>query len=456
MKKRLKELSALTLPVVVEQVFIVLMGMINTALIAALGTVALSAAGHVNSASMILIALFAALTTGGTIVVARYIGAKDETKAAAAGAQAILLAVIFSLFLTALLLIFRTPIINGLFGASEPEMLHDGLIYYGYIAASFPLLGIAQTLFAVMRGCGDTANPMKISLVMNIINFILSYVLIIGLHIPLGRFVIFTPSLGMHGAGLAMTLARGAGLLMASYIILYKNMRIRLRMKSIFSFNWKTQKDILRLGVPAGVESTLFHVGRLITQLFIVSFGTAAMAANTVAGTIFGLVMVPGNALAITTTVLIGQKVGRRETDDIFAATMFAVAVCMGIMAVIALVLLPLTNTLGWIYRLDGQALTYFKHLQWSSYIMLPLLWPLSFTSPSSLRAAGDVTFTMVVSVASMWLGRIVLGYLLGVYLEMGVLGVWLGMYADWIIRSLFFFFRLKSGAFLKKINVLE
>lgn len=455
---RLREMSTVTLPVVVEQIFITLMGLINTAMISTLGTEALSAAGHINNAANLLIALFAALTTGGTIVVAQAVGAKNFDKAAAAGAQAVTLSVLFSLAMTVLLAVLQQPVVNALFGASDARMVEAGHIYYLYVNLSFPLLAVTQTFFGVMRGSGDTASPMKISLFMNVINFLASYLLIVGVRLPIPwtERTLYITSLGMHGAGLALTLARLAGLLAACYVIFFRNNRVRLHTIALFKPAWATQKAILGLGLPTSVESTLFQAGRLITQIYIIGMGTAAMAANTVANNIFGFVNVPGMALSTGVMILVGQRTGRREIDDIYQTTLFAVAVGMGFMGAICLLLLPTGGLLAQVYHLDGPSAVYFKQLLVSCYIATPLLWPLAFVLPSSLRAVGDVTFTMFCAVASMWVFRIAIGYVLGVMLGWGVLGVWCGMYADWMVRAALFFIRLRGARWKKKIMVSD
>jgi len=449
-KARLRELSDLTLPLLVEQSFIVLMGMVNTAMVASLGAEALGAAGHINNTVHLAIGLFSAMTTGGTIVVSQAIGARDRSRAASAGGQAVTTTVAFSVLLTALMAIFQYPLINALFSGSDPVMIEAGLVYFVYINISLPVLAITQTFFGVMRGAGDTKSPMKISLFMNIINVILGYLLIIGLQIPFTPINI--PSMGMHGAGLALLLARVAGMIYALWAITSKKSVIRLNKLSLYKPTLDIQKAILYLGVPTGIESTMFHAGRTITQMFIVGMGTAAMAANTVASTISGLVMVPGNAIAIGIMVLVGQRVGRREIDDIPNATFFALVVSSVFIGMLCLMLLPFMDILAVGYNLYGQEVIYFRQLMISFLLMAPLFWGVSFLIPSALRAAKDVHYTMISAIITMWLCRIVMGYVLGVLLGWGVLGVWVGMYSDWVARGLLYGIRLKRKRWMKKL----
>jgi len=451
LRERLRELSTLTLPLLVEHTFITLMGMVNTAMIAFLGGEALAAAGHINNASQIPIALFAAMTTGGTIVVAQAVGARNLTKAGFAGGQAVALAAVFSVFLSLLLTFTQGPTIGWLFGDSDPAMIEAGFVYYGYINWSLPFLAIAQTLFGVMRGAGDVKNPMKITLFMNGVNIIFSYVLIMGLSVPF--IPVNIPSLGMHGAGLAIAIARLAGMICAIWVIMSKKSPIRLNKLMWYKPTKSIQKDILTLGVPTGIENLLFQIGRLTTQMMIIGMGTAIMAANIVATNMMGFIMIPGNALTISLMVMVGQRVGRRDIDDISKTAFFASGVAAVFMGLMSLILLPMSGLLGAMFSLDAESTVYFRQLLIVLLIVGPFLWPLSFVIPSALRAVNDVKFTMVISVSTMWLFRIGLGYFLGITLGLGVAGVWLGIYGDWASRSILFYIRLRRKKWMKKLE---
>ena len=451
LRERLRELSTLTLPLLVEHAFITLMGMVNTAMVASLGEEALSAAGHINNAAQIPVALFAAMTTGGTILVAQAIGARNERKAACAGGQAVALAAVFSLILSLILALSQGPTIAWLFGDSDPLMIQSGAVYFAYINWSLPFLAISQTLFGVMRGAGDVKNPMKITLLMNAINIILSYALIVGVSVPSTSINI--PSLGMHGAGLALAVSRLAGMVYAIFVIMSEKSPLRLNRLQWYKPTKFIQKDIMTLGVPTGIEQLLFQVGRMTTQMMIIGMGTAVMAANIVASNIMGFIMIPGNALTISLMVMVGQRVGRRDYDDISKTTFFATGVAAVFMLLMSLIMLPLGGLIGAAFSLDAESAVYFRQLFIMLLIGAPLFWSFSFVTPSALRAVNDVKFTMIASVATMWIFRIAIGYLFGIVLGFGVIGVWAGLYGDWAARSLVFWLRLRRKKWMKKLT---
>jgi len=450
LRERLRELSTLTLPLLVEHAFITLMGMINTAMVASLGEEALAAAGHINNAAQIPVALFAAMTTGGTILVAQAIGARNERKAAFAGGQAVALAAVFSLALSLTLALTQGPTISWLFGDSDPMMIQAGFVYFTYINWSLPFLAVSQTLFGVMRGSGDVKNPMKITLLMNAVNIVLSYVLIVGVSVPFTAINI--PSFGMHGAGLAIAIARLIGMACAIWVIMSQKSPLRLYRLQWYKPTRGVQKDIMTLGVPTGIEQMLFQAGRMITQMMIIGMGTAIMAANIVAANMMTFIMIPGNALTIGIMVMVGQRVGRRDFDDISKTTIFATGVAAVFMLLMSLILMPMGGLIAAAFSLDAESAVIFRQLFTLLLIGGPLLWPMSFVIPSALRAVNDVKFTMVASVITMWLFRIVIGYFFGIILGFGVIGVWAGLYGDWAARSLVFWLRLRRKKWMKKL----
>ena len=449
-RERLRELGILTLPLLVEHAFITLMGMVNTAMVSTLGEEALSAAGHVNNASMIPISLFAAMTTGGTILVAQAVGARNEKKAASSGGQATAMAVVFSLLLSVLLTFLRAPVNTWLFAGSDPVMVEAGHIYLIYIIWSLPFLAVAQTLFGVMRGAGDVKNPMKISLFMNVVNITLSYALIVGITVPFAG--IELPSFGMHGAGLAIALARAAGMIYAIWVILSKKSPVRLNKFSWFKPTKDIIKDICTLGIPTSIEQVLFQAGRMTALMFIVGMGTSVMAANVVGMNIMGFVMIPGNALTISIMVMIGQRVGRGDLEDIPKTTIFATGVAVVFMVLMSVIMLPMAGLMVNIFSLDNETVVYFNQIYLSLLIGGPLFWPLAFIIPAALRAVKDVNYTMTVALLNMALFRIGMGYLLGVVLGFGVMGVWLGIYSEWAVRSMLFTIRLRRRKWMKRL----
>ncbi|MCL2610226.1 MAG: MATE family efflux transporter [Defluviitaleaceae bacterium] len=438
-KKRTKELLSLTFPIMVEQSFIMLMGVINTAMVAVLGAHELSAAGHINNSAHIPIALLAATATGGTILVAQATGAKDTSRAKRCAGQSISLAFALSIFLTVFLQIFQGSVVNILFPGADSETVQAAYEYFFYINWSMPFLAIGQTIFGVLRGAGDVKSPMVIVVIMNIINVALSFTLI--------------PILGISGAGIAMLGSRFIGFLLGGIFVLSKKSKIRLNELGIYLPTRSTQKDIFTLGIPTGIENFLFNVGRTLTQVMVVALGTAAMAANVAILNVMNLILIPGLAYSAALMVMVGQRVGKKEVDDIKKTTFFTTKACAISMGILCLAFIPLRGLMANMFHLDYYARVYFNEIYWILILMSPFFWAPSFVIPSALRAVKDVKFSMTISVTTMWIFRVALSYVL-IFLGFGVLGVWIGFFGDWIVRSFIFYVRMNREKWIKFIKI--
>lgn len=444
-----KEIINLTGPVMAEQTLIIIMGVVNAVMAGHLGKEVVSAIGMVDSINNIFIAFFSALAVGGTVVVAQYTGQQNAHKANEASNHALLAGTLLSILVTILLYIFQHPILNLLLGKTEQLVLQYSSTYLGITLLTYPLIAITAVSCGVLRGAGDTKTPMQVTIFMNFLNIILSYVLIYGIHIKTSHVSFGIPAMGIRGAAYGIAIARTVGAVLIVYSLV-SGSRIIKAFRS-FSFNLQMFKSIFGIGIPASVESLLFNGGKLITQVFIVGMGTTAMAANYVAGSVFGLINIPGNALSVASTTLVGQCMGRRETEKAQSTLLYLVKASSILMLVICAFVFPTSKLLASIYTSNGDVIDLAATIIRTSAISMPTLWAISFILPAGLRGAGDAQYTMVVSIFGMWVFRITLGYILAVYLNMGVIGIWFGMYIDWMVRGVLFYLRLKKGKWKQK-----
>jgi putative MATE family efflux protein len=454
LKRLAGTVSKLSLPVLVEQFFIVIMGVINTMLASNMGKEAISAIGMIDTISNIMIALFGALSIGGTVIVAQYTGQKDSAKASQSAAQALLSNLVISAGLAVLLWILRFLIIRALYGDADALVLDYADQYFGISLWSYIPIAMISVSFGILRGSGDTRTPMRISIIMNLCNVLLSYVLIYGLEIRLGGLDLVLPAFGVRGAATGLTSARTIGMLLVLIPLLNGSKRIRLTRLELFRPRWDLLRSIFRLGIPASAEQLMFQGGRLITQTYIVRLGTAAIAANTISISVNSLLMVPGNALAIAATALVGQQIGAGRFKEARKQLNFLILAASAAMALVSLVMLAIKDPVIRLYTHDEQISQLVSVIILSSLVVQPFIWSTSFITPAGLRGAGDIRYTMVVSIISMWLLRILLGYVFAVILPWGVLGVWIAMYVDWLCRSIFFVRRVQRDAWFAKVVI--
>ena len=204
-------------------------------------------------------------------------------------------------------------------------------------------------------------------------------------------------------------------------------------------------RRILRIGIPNGLESSVFQIGKLIVAGLVSGFGTAAITANAVANTICSFEVIPGNAIGLAMVTIVGQCVGAQDAGEVKKYTKklmkYAYVAIFAVNVLVVVLLSPICAA----YRLlpETEALT--KQIILYHSICCVLIWPASFTLPNALRAVNDVKFTMLASISTMWIFRIGLSYILANHFGLGVIGVWVAMTVDWLARALIFVWRFAS-----------
>jgi len=429
---RSREFFGLTAPIFLEQTFVVMLGIVTTIMVSSISGYALSAVSMVDSVVHLVSAFFAALTVGATIVVAQYTGRGDHGKISGVAAQAILLAIFFGVIFCALLAAFRIQIIDLLFGHAEYAVILDARLFLGIIAFSFPAIAVMMTAFGVLRGTGNTGAPMVITIAINIVNVVLGLILI--------------RSFGLVGAAVALLVSRYIGAILGIGYILKFSKTIKFTGLAVFRSDFGVQKLILSFGIPTSIESGTFQMGKLLITVFIAGMGTAAIAANAIVNSIVGILTAPGMAFSTGAVILVGQRVGRGDMDDVRKTTYFSVIAAMLVLAVICIFTFIFMNPIISLYYTTEEMLVILRPVLITLFIATPLGWAVSFVTPGALRATGDVKYTMVVAVASMILVRVAFAYILGVHFGLGILGIWFSMYADWVVRGVFFMNRVING----------
>lgn len=453
-KESSTQLIRLFLPVLIEQFFITIMAVINTMLASRLGSDAISAIGTVGTINNVAISVFSALAIGGTVVVAQFTGRGQYEKANQATALALGATTIISTLTTIVVFIFRRPIINGLFGQAESIVLDHAVNYLSIIVFYFIPIAITTMGFGILRGAGDVKTPMVISIFMNVLNVIFGRILIYGVNIPMIFFRIRFDGFGVRGAAIALLSAQTIGMALILFVLFRGSRAINLRDKSLFRWDGRMLGQIFSLGVPAGAEQLMFNGGKLLVQTFIIALGTTAIAANAVVNSATTLILTPGSALSIIATTLIGQTYGRGDKVNTKKLMRFILMASCVLLLVSTLIFLPLRRPLLSLYSNDPATIEASLPLLTVYLIVMPILWATSFVIPSGLRGAGDVRFTMIISMISMWALRILLGYVLTAYFNMGVMGIWIAMYADWLGRSIFFVPRMLGDRWLNRKSV--
>lgn len=439
-----REITPLAVPIFFENLCVLLMGVLSTFLVSWLGKEAMAGVGLADSFNMVVISFFAAIDLGTTVVVAFSLGKLKRERAQAAARQSLVLMTIFAVLLAILIEFFGEAIIDMIAGSAEPAVKAMALSYLTITAWSYPAAAIALIGCGALRGAGNTKIPMLINGGMNILNIIFSSVLIYGCFSWDG--------LGFIGAGLGLTISRYVGAAAVIYVLMIGfNPQLKITLKSYFTrLDLSILKEVLGIGIPASIESVLFNGGKLLTQVFVAGMGTDVIAGNFIAFSIVSMINLPGNALGAASTIIVGTRLGKgqlrqpeRQLKYIFWLSTFG-------LCVLAALTVPFAGILASFYTREADVIEVVKILVWLNATFMPF-WGASWVLPAGLKGARDARFTMWVSMLGMWGGRILVGYTLGVLLGFGVVGIWLGMFLDWIVRGLFFYRRMVTGRWLWK-----
>ena len=434
-----KALVALLIPIVVEQLLNSFMGMIDTMMVSNVGSEALSGVSLVDSVNNLIVQLFSAMATGAAIVCSHYVGMRDKEGANNAAKQVVISVGVIALVITVFGITFKRQILGIIFGQIEPGVMENAVIYFFFTALSYPFLALFSAGSAIFRSCGNSRYPMTVSVISNVINIIGNYILI------------FTFDMGVTGAAIATLISR-IFCMVAVYVALAKP-RQDIVVNDYMNIrpDWSLIKTILAIGIPSGIENSMFQFGKLAIQSTVSTMGTSVIAAQAMTNILEGLNGIFGLGVGMCLMTVVGQCMGAGRKEE---ARYYIIKLCIiaevGITISCLLVyamLRPVTVIAG----MESTSAALCIEMMTAITIVKPLIWTGSFVPAYGLRAAGDVRFSMTTSIITMWGCRVALCIFLVRTYNMGPMAVWYGMFADWALRSVIFFSRFLSGKWMKK-----
>ena len=436
------DLRKLILPLVLEQTLAITVGMADTMMISSVGESAVSGVSLVDMLNVLIFGILSALATGGAVVASQCLGAGKEKEACKSAKQLLFTTIVFSVGMAILAAIFRKELLTLFFGSIEADVMEAALVYLMISTVSFPFLGIYNACAALFRAMGKSNVTFIVSVIGNIINVAGNAFCIFGLH------------MGVAGVAIPSVLSR-----MVMGMILYallKNPKHKIYFdKDKFRINADIIKKILYIGIPSGVESGIFQLGRVLVVSIISGFGTIQIAANGVANSLDSMGCIIGQAMNLAMITVIGRCAGALDQKQIrYYTGKLLLITYLSTAALNILMLSNLTPILS-LYGLSSETTSLTYKLVMIHNGMAIFLWPASFVLPNMLRACNDVKFPMVISIFSMFVFRIGLSYILGVQMGMGAIGVWNAMVVDWIFRTICFVGRYWMGKWKKTMYLL-
>lgn len=427
-----RDLVKLLAPLIVEQILAVLVGMADVVMVAAVSEAAVSGVALVDSISLLIIQILSALATGGAVVCSQYLGKKQSENACKAAGQLLLVTTMVSVLIASVAFIGNQHLLKAIFGKVEPAVMKNAMTYFWLSALSYPFLAIYNSCAALYRSMGNSKISMMTSLVMNVINISGNAICVFGLH------------MGVEGVGIPTLISRAVAAMLMLYLIQHPDNVIRIKNLKELRFEKNLVKQILSIGIPNGLENGMFQFGKIALQSLVSSLGTAAIASFAVASNLVTLEYLPGNAIGLGMITIVGQCVGAGEYEQAKKYTKQLVKLNYIIVAVVCVLMIGGSHFMVGIYQLSPGPAASARSLITAHSIAM-LLWPLAFALPNALRASLDAKFTMMVSVSSMWVFRIGFAYLFVKTMNLGLMGIWYGMFIDWIARAAVFSVRFHS-----------
>ena len=428
-----KDLRKLILPLIMEQLLAILVGLADTVMIAGEGEAAMSGVSLVDTVNILIINIFAALATGGAVVAGHCLGQKDNESAKRSAWQLVLFCIVTSLVVTVLFIGFHKPLLRLMFGQVEVKVMESAQTYLVLTAISICPLAVYNACAALFRAMGDSKTTMWISILMNGLNVVGNAILIYGVKI------------GVAGAAISTSFSRFVAMVIIVILMFQAKRTISLKGQVTWRMNGSLVKKILHIGVPNGLENSLFQLGKILLLSLVTTFGTNAIAANSICNALACFNILPGTAINYALLSVAAVCVGAGEYKQARYYTrklMFIANVALAAFSVFFFVFAP--QLVGIYQASEATTKMAVEVIRWHATLAI-FFWIPSFTLPNTLRAAGDVIWTMVIAIVSMWTFRIGTAYIFSYYFDMGLLGVWIAMTIDWIFRAICYVIRYKG-----------
>ena len=429
-----KMIAGILIPVVLEQLLNSIMGTADTMMVSNIGSAAISAVSLVDSINILVIQAFSALAAGGAIVCSQYIGQQNKKMANESARQVLFIITAISIAVSVLCLGFKKPLLRLIFGSVEADVMRASETYFFYTAISFPFIAAYDSAASIFRAQENTKGPMLISMISNAMNIVGNAIMIWIFH------------MGVAGAAISTLVSR----IFCAVVVLIQLRKDRqpivVRDYLKICPDWAMIRRILGIGIPSGVENSMFQLGKILVLSLVSTFGTYAIAANAVSNAIALFQILPGMAISLAITTVISQCVGANDYEQVryYLKKLLAI-IYVAMVGTVALIFLALPLILK-AYNLSDQTAAAATNIIHFHGISAMIIWPLSFALPAAYRAAGDAKACMYTSIVSMWIFRIGFSYLVGKYMGLGVFGVWVAMVIDWVVRAICFIIRYFNG----------
>lgn len=434
-----RALAALTVPIILDALLAIMAGMVDSVMVSSAGEAAVSAVSLVDSLNLLFISAFYAITSGGSVVVAQYMGHRDYKNASTCANQLFYAATAIATGLMLVLLCLREPLLHWVYGHIEADVFHNSTVYFFFTLLGYPFAAMGASSTAVLRAMGKNRQAVTVSISTNMLNVVGNAVLIYGFR------------LGVAGAAISTTFSRVVFAVLGLTLAHKRSLPAQFRSLLKFRLDFGVMRRVMRIGATNGLESSLFYVGKLLIASLVSSFGTVYIAANSVSGTINNIGWTIIGSFGTVLLTVVGQCIGAGKPEQARANTRKMLTVATVAMTVLFSVVFLLRHQLVLLFDFGADALEAAAYYTGAAALFsIFSLYSFAFVPLNAFRAAGDIRYSVTLSITSMFAFRVALSYLLNIlFPTMGLMCVFVGMWADWIFRAVLNLIRFRSGKWL-------
>lgn len=428
-----RALIALIIPIIIEQFLALLVGLADTLMVSYAGEAAVSGVSLVNQLNNVFIMIFTALASGGAIIASQYIGSEDRPNGNLAASQLVMLILVISMILTVGLFTFGSNIFQLIFGKVDKSVYNAGMTYLYISAMSFPFLALYNGCAGLYRSMGKTKAIMNISIVMNIINVVGNYIGVFILHA------------GVAGVAYPSLVSRVLAAIIMVILASKKNQILYIELKKVVSWNGEMVKRIFRIAIPNSIENGLFQISKVALSSIVALFGTVQIAANGVAQSFWSMAALFATAMGPAFVTVIGQYMGagNKEGADYYMIKLLKMTYFGSV--IWNFIFFLFTPFLLQFYGLSEEGKNLVIILVLIHNVFNALFCPTAFSLSNGLRAAGDIRYTMFSAIFSTVIVRVIFSIILGLWMNMGVIGIALAMAIDWGVKAFLTLYRYLS-----------
>ncbi|MGL5258513.1 MAG: MATE family efflux transporter [Lachnospiraceae bacterium] len=434
-----KDLRKLVIPLVIEQILVLAVGMADTIMISSVGEAAVSGVSLVDTVNILFVNIYSALATGGAVVAGHFLGQEKKDDASKSGWQLVYFSILFSIVLTSIYIGIHPFILETVFGNIEINVMEYAKTYLMITAVSMVPMAIYSSGAALFRAMGNSKITMWISLAMNCINICGNAILIFGFK------------MGVKGAAISTLTSRIFAAAVITFLLYQAKNKISFKGIITYKMDFFLIKKILYIGIPNGLENSMFQLGKILLLSLVSTFGTFAIAANAVCNTIAMFNVLPGISIGMAQLSVVSFCTGAKDIEQVkYYSKKLMCVTYLSITALSVIVLVFVEYALK-LYNLSPETLELAAWILRYHGFMAIFFWVPSFCFNQTFRGAGDVIYPVIIAIVSMWAFRIVAAYLLNYFWNMGLVGVWVAMTVDWIFRTTCYTVHYIRGKWIKK-----